>query len=129
MQYNVDIIIAWCYISSMVWEVELHEDFAPEVDAWIREVQMALAARIKLLEKEGPNLGRPWADTLKGSKHGNMKELRFDASDGVWRVAYAFDPKRKGILLVGADKRGKDQKKFYRSLIKIADKRFDKHLG
>jgi hypothetical protein len=114
---------------AMTWEVELHEEFAPEVDEWSREVQMAIAARIKLLEAEGPRLGRPLADTLKGSKHPNMKELRFDAADGVWRVAYAFDPERKGILLVGADKRGENQTRFYRRLIKIADRRFDKHLG
>jgi hypothetical protein len=44
----------------------------------------------KLLEQFGPSLGRPWADTLNGSRHANLKELRFDAADGVWRVAFAF---------------------------------------
>ena len=48
----------------------------------------------------GSQLGRPRVDTLKGSRHANMKELRFDAADGVWRVAFAFDPKRSAVLLI-----------------------------
>lgn len=67
-------------------------------------------------------------DTLKGSRHANMKELRFEAENGVWRVAFAFDPKRRAILLVAGDKSGVGEKRFYRQLIKKADKRFDAHL-
>ena len=58
-----------------------------------------------------------------------MKELRFDAADGVWRVAFAFDPKRQAILLVGRDKSGGSEKRFYRQLIKKADARFDEHIA
>jgi hypothetical protein len=57
-----------------------------------------------------------------------MKELRFDADGGVWRVAFAFDPERKGILLVAGDKSGQSEKRFYRRLIARADERFDGHL-
>jgi hypothetical protein len=57
-----------------------------------------------------------------------MKELRFSATDGEWRVAFAFDPKRKAILLVAGDKSGVSEKKFYRQLIAQADDRFDAHL-
>jgi len=57
-----------------------------------------------------------------------MKELRFDAYDGVWRAAFAFDPKREAIILAAADKSGGSEKKFYKRLIKIADERFDQHL-
>ena len=65
-------------------------------------------------------------DTLKGSKHASMKELCVDA-DGVWRVVFAFDLKRNAILLVGTDKSGVSQDKFYRNLIEVADRRFDRH--
>jgi hypothetical protein len=58
-----------------------------------------------------------------------MKELRFDASDGVWRVAFAFDPRRKAVLLVAGDKSGVSEKRFYRQLIEKADRRFDDHLS
>ena len=113
----------------MAWDVEYFEDFIPERDALSEAVQDELAAMVELLEVFGPHLKRPHADTLDGSKHANMKELRFEADGGVWRVAYAFDPKRKGILLVAGDKSGKKGKAFYRRLIKKADSRFDKHLG
>ena len=87
-----------------------------------------MLTQAKLLEVFGPELGRPRVDTLKGSSHANMKELRFEAENGVWRVAFAFDPKRRAILLVAGDKSGVGEKRFYRQLIKKADKRFDTHL-
>jgi hypothetical protein len=58
-----------------------------------------------------------------------MKELRFDANDGIWRIAFAFDPKRRAILLVAGDKSGISEKRFYRELICKADQRFDLHLA
>ena len=58
-----------------------------------------------------------------------MKELRFDAADGAWRVAFAFDPNRKAILLVCGDKSGGSEKRFYRQLVEKADSRFDAHLA
>jgi hypothetical protein len=60
------------------------------------------------------------------NKH--YKEMRFNAADGVWRVAFAFDPKRKAILLVAGDKSGGSEKRFYRELVRKADQRFDAHL-
>ena len=76
----------------------------------------------------GPALQRPHANTLKGSKHANMKELRFDAAGGVWRIAYAFDPKRRAILLVAGDKSGQSEPRFYRRLNDKADRRLNAHL-
>jgi hypothetical protein len=83
----------------------------------------------RILQKFGPKLKRPHADTMNGSRHANMKELRFKAADGIWRVAFAFDPKRKAVLLVAGDKSGASEKRFYRELIKKADKRYDDHLA
>jgi len=90
----------------MKWTVQLDTAFEPEFAAMVEEVQDELLAHAKLLESFGPQLGRPRADSLNGSKHANMKELRFDAGDGVWRVAFAFDPKRCAILLVAGNKAG-----------------------
>ena len=111
------------------WEVDLHDDFVPEYRVLHKDVQDELLATIELLEHFGPQLGRPRADTLNGSRHANMKELRFDAADGVWRVAFAFDPDRKAILLVAGDKSGGSGKRFYRQLINKADARFDTHVA
>ena len=113
----------------MKWEVDLHDDFVTEYRDLPKDVQDELLAHIELLEQFGPQLGRPHADTLNGSRHPNMKELRFGGSDGVWRVAFAFDPSRKAILLVAGDKSGGGEKRFYRQLIDRADKRFDSHLA
>ena len=112
----------------MNWEVEFHKDFDPEFDALPEDVLSELRAHALLLEHFGPQLGRPRADTLKGSRHANMKELRFDADGGAWRVAYAFDAQRKAILLVGGDKSGIGKERFYRNLLRVADERFDQHL-
>ena len=113
----------------MGWTVEIGDEFDPEFEELPEEVQEELLANAGLLEQCGPQLGRPRVDTLDGSRHANMKELRFDAADGVWRVAFAFDPKREAILLVAGDKSGVSQKRFYRELIRKADDRFDAHLA
>ncbi len=113
----------------MNWDVQLYGAFDAEFEDLPEAVQDELLAHARLLEKFGPQLGRPRVDTLNGSKHANMKELRFDAADGVWRVAFAFDPKRKAMLLVCGDKSGGSDKRFYKQLIKKADERFDEHLS
>jgi hypothetical protein len=110
------------------WVVEFDDEFADEVRQLHQAVREKLKAVAVILSEDGPQLGRPYSDTLKGSRHANMKELRFDAGGGAWRVAYAFDPERKAILLVGGDKSGVGQTRFYRNLLRIADERLDQHL-
>ncbi len=112
----------------MSWIVEISDKFKAEFFALSEDVQTEILALTRLLQQFGPQLGRPRVDTLKGSRHANMKELRFSAADGEWRVAFAFDPKRKAILLVAGDKSGVSEKRFYRDLIRKADARFDAHL-
>lgn len=112
----------------MTWEVRLHSAFEDEVLTLERDVRVALFAAAKLLADFGPQLGRPHADTLKGSRHANMKELRFEAADGEWRAAFAFDPERNAVVLVAGDKSGGSQKRFYKSLIAKADLRFSEHV-
>jgi hypothetical protein len=113
----------------MNWTVLFHDAFAGEFKALDRSLQDELLAHALLLGEFGPNLGRPTVDGLKGSKHANMKELRFRWETGVWRVAFAFDPRRQAILLVGGDKGGIDQRRYYKRLIAVADERFDEHLA
>jgi hypothetical protein len=112
----------------MTWQVEFEDDFEAEFLAFEQSVQDALLAVARLLADYGPQLGRPYTDTLKGSKHANLKELRFEAADGEWHAAFAFDPQRKAILLVAGDKSGGSQKRFYKQLIATADRRFSAHL-
>lgn len=114
---------------SVAWTVLFHDDFSGEFDELAVPVQDELLAAVGLLKEFGPSLGRPRADTLKGSRHANMKELRFDADGGVWRVAFAFDPARRAVLLAAGDKSGGSETRFYRRLIRKADQRFDAHLA
>ena len=113
----------------MTWTVLFHDAFDTEFQELPSGVQDELLAHALLLREFGPNLGRPTVDGLKGSKHANMKELRFRWEGEVWRIAFAFDPKRQAILLVGGNKGGADQRRFYKRLIGTADARFSEHLA
>lgn len=116
------------YIHTARWTVLFHDAFERERCALDESLQDALLTQAKVLALVGPQLGRPHVDTLAGSRHANMKELRFRWRGDQWRIAFAFDPERQAILLVGGDKRGADQRRFYDRLIAIADARFDEHL-
>lgn len=113
------------------WAVEFHDEFDAEFVAMSADVQDSLLAAAEAVRLAGPKTGRPRVDTLNGSKHANMKELRFEAQNGneEWRAAFAFDPNRKAIILVAGAKQGVDQKKFYKRLVAVADKRLDAHLS
>lgn len=109
--------------------VLFHAAFVAEFKALPHAVRIDLVAAAKVLGERGPTLGRPYVDTLNGSKHANMKELRFASNGGVWRVAFAFDPKRDAVVLIAGDKSGVSEKRFYASLIATADVRYDEHLS
>ncbi|SLM31148.1 conserved hypothetical protein [Desulfamplus magnetovallimortis] len=113
----------------MEWNIIIHENFETEIQDFSRKVKTEFFASVQMLKLYGPQLGRPHVDTLEGSKYSNMKELRFNADNGVWRVAFAFDPKRQAILLVAGDKSGVKQNRFYKKLIKAADTRFFEWLN
>ena len=112
----------------MEWNVRYDAAFAAESEEFSKAAQREIAALAILLRRFGPQLRRPHCDTLKGSKHANMKELRFSLPDGEWRIAFAFDPERQAILLIGGSKSGTNEKQFYRDLIRMADERFNAHL-
>ncbi len=112
----------------MAWTVLLEDNFAQELLALDEALQDELLAHAKLLAQFGPGLGRPTVDTLKGSAHPNMKEMRFNWVGQVWRVAFAFDPQRQSVFLAGGDKVGADQRRFYKKLIAVADARYSAYL-
>lgn len=110
----------------MAWNV-LYVDQFNEWYATLSEAQQdAVIARVKLLQMEGPALGRPTVDTITGSRHRNMKELRV-SSGGAIRILFAFDPARQAVLLVGGDKTGK-WRKWYITAVPLADDLFDQYL-
>lgn len=107
----------------MSWNVEYTDEFGEWWDLLNADDQELLRAAVELLEERGPALGRPAVDTLEGSRHQNLKELRA----GTIRVLFAFDPRRSAILLIGGDKRG-EWTDWYRRMIPEADRLYDEHL-
>jgi hypothetical protein len=114
-------------MSGDTWEVEFH----PAAEAWAgtlsRDDKEALLAAIRVLRDQGPALGRPLVDSVKASRHKNMKELRPGSTGRTKiRVLFAFDVARRAILLVGGDKSG-NWTGWYLKNIPIADLRLDEH--
>jgi hypothetical protein len=108
------------------WKVNFHPDFlSGEFEQMDSEQRKALLAAALALQVLGPRGGRPLIDTLRQSRHKNMKELRYEAHRGaeIWRAAFAFDPLRRAIVLVAGDKQGVSKKMFYQRLIEKADQR------
>jgi hypothetical protein len=114
-------------MASSPWSVDFH----PECESWAEQLNQAdaeaLLAAVRVLRDEGPTLGRPLVDSVAASRHSNMKELRPGSTGRTEiRVLFAFDQRRKAILLIGGDK-SDDWKGWYRQHIPIADDRFDEH--
>jgi hypothetical protein len=110
----------------MAWEIEFTDEFREWWNILSEKEQGVIDASVKLLEEFGPGLARPHADSLsKMSKHANMKELRVQIAGDAYRILFAFDPRRVGILLMGARKA--DQK-WYKDAVPQADSLYDDHL-
>ena len=105
----------------MAWKVET----TGEYDVWFFEQtedsQASIQMKVEFLKQYGPQLPRPHADTLKGSRLSNLKELRAQTENHLFRVAFIFDEERKAVLLIGGDKKGKNETWFYKRLIKQAE--------
>ena len=113
-------------MSPVGWEVEFTDQLE---DWWVsltdRE-QESIVAAVEFLEERGPALGRPFVDSIKSSRHANMKELI--PPGGHIRVLFAFDPRRMAILLIGGDKRHR-WTTFYEEMVPVADDLYDEHLA
>ena len=112
-----------------MWKVATSDEFDEWFASLRTDAQAEVIAKVELLKLLGPRLRRPHADTLNGSKHANMKELRADTASQVLRIAFAFDPERTAILLIAGDKTGISKKRFYKQLLEKADRLFDEHLS
>ena len=112
----------------MSWDIFISEEYEVWLAGLSEKDQASVVVDLEVLRNFGPMLGRPHVDRVKGSQFPNMKELRTKTASHVYRSLFAFDPERRGIVLIGGDKKGKDQKKFYQRLIAQADKIFDQHL-
>ncbi|MFS6803871.1 MULTISPECIES: type II toxin-antitoxin system RelE/ParE family toxin [Edwardsiella] len=111
-----------------MWIVETTAAFDEWFTAQSEALQDEMLAALTVLSEFGPNLGRPIVDTLKGAKLANLKELRVQFAGNPIRAFFAFDPERKAIVLCAGDKTGINEKRFYKSMIKLAEAEFSRHL-
>jgi hypothetical protein len=75
----------------MAWEIEGSDEFRDWFSGLTAAERVSIARKIDLLEEVGPRLGRPDADTLKGSRYPNMKELIVQHAGDAYRIPFAFD--------------------------------------
>lgn len=110
----------------MPYTVLYLDAFAGWLGAQEDNCQERVIAHLDLLQERGPLLGRPYADTLKGSKINNLKELRVQYKTEPIRILFAFDPKQQAVIILGGSKQG--DKRWYEDQIPIAEKLFSEHL-
>ena len=110
----------------MACEVEYADEFEDWWNALSEDEQDSVAAYVGLLEEKGAQLSFPHSSGIKTSKHSHMRELRIQHKGDPYRVLYAFDPRRKAILLVGGCKTGDEA--WYDTFVPIADRLYDDHL-
>ena len=108
------------------WDVEFTDEFEAWWNGLTPEEQESVAFYVGLLEAQGVTLGHPYSSKIAQSRHGRMRELRIQHQGRPYRVLYAFDPRRAGILLIGGDKTGDDR--WYERYVPVADALFDAHL-
>lgn len=109
----------------MAWEIEITDQFGEWWQTLNESERERIRAAVEVLEERGPGLARPYVDTVRDSRHANMKELR--PRGGNIRILFAFDPRRMAILLIGGDKTHHWQE-WYATMIPIADNLYDEHL-
>jgi hypothetical protein len=111
-----------------VWKVTTTDEYDRWLDGLNYDTVAEIIAVVSLLREYGPRLSRPHADTLKGSRFTNMKELRVRTAAAEIRIAFVFDPERQAVLLVAGNKKGVNERRFYRRLIAKAEELYDRHL-
>ncbi|MEX2163184.1 MAG: type II toxin-antitoxin system RelE/ParE family toxin [Sulfuricaulis sp.] len=111
----------------MTWEVEYTDEFGAWWEGLDEGTQIAIDAAVRLLETKGPQLPFPYSSDARGSRFGQMRELRIQYKGEPYRVLYAFDPRRTAVLLIGGNKGGNDR--WYEEFVPRADKLYEDHLA
>ena len=110
----------------MAWEIEFTDEFGAWWDGLDEGEQVDVRAVVNLLRERGVRLSFPHSSDVKGSRHGQMRELRVQHQGQPYRILYAFDPRRSAILLLGGNKTGDDR--WYETNVPLADKLYDQYL-
>ena len=110
-----------------MWTIKTTDMF----DHWFSSLndidRASVLAALLVLREKGPGLSRPYADTLRGSRYSDMKELRIQSRGEPIRAFFAFDPARTGIVLCAGNKVG-NEKRFYDEMLPVAEREFTNWL-
>jgi len=106
--------------------VEVSDEFAHWYGALEEDESQSVDTAVEMLVEYGPRLSRPYADTLKGSRFPNMKELRIQHRGRPYRILFAFDPSRSAYLILGGDKSGDPN--WYADALRRAESIYAHHL-
>jgi len=110
-----------------MWSIEYTQEYEDWFSAQEEDNKVAINAKVILLSEFGPHLGRPYVDAIQGSKYANLKELRVKHKNTVFRILFCFDKRRNCWLLIGGNKKGKNEKPFYKNIIREAEKLIAKY--
>ena len=115
-------------LEEQTWEIIMLNPFLEWLATLNIDATRRIYATIEILEEQGNQLGRPYADTLKGSKYPNLKELRVSFGRSVFRICFVFDSLRNAVILCGGDKQGVNEERFYKKLIAQAETIYEQYL-
>jgi hypothetical protein len=111
----------------VAWEILITDECKAWYDSLSEEEQDSVVYAVGLLEEKGPQLRRPYADVIHGSRYINMKELRVQHDGRPYRVLFIFDPERNAVLLIGGDKTGNHR--WYEEFVPKADAIYTEYLA
>ena len=111
-----------------MWSITYTKEYEVWFSALEEDYKIAINSKVIVLSEFGPQLGRPYVDSIQGSKYSNLKELRIQHKKAVFRILFCFDKSKNGWLLIGGNKKGKNEARFYKKLIKQAEELLDKYL-
>jgi len=112
-----------------MWDIEYTKEYEDWFSKQDEENKIIINTKVIILSEFGPKLGRPYVDTIHGSKYPNLKELRIKFKQSVIRILFCFNKSRNCWLIIGGNKKGKNQEDFYKKLIKFAEKIIKRNTG
>lgn len=83
---------------------------------------------VDLLEQAGLTLAYPHSSAIAGSKIA-LRELRVQSHGHAIRIFYVFDRTRAAIVLLGGDKTGVSNSRFYATFIPNAERIYAEYLA
>ncbi len=113
----------------MAWEVEYTDEFNLWWETLTEREQERIGAVIDELSEKGPYLAYPKSSGIRGPGLSHLRELRIQVDGRPFRIFYAFDPRQAAILLIGGDKTGFSDRRFYARYVPNANRLYNEYIA